>query len=137
MKASKEENTNASQMERYIIAREEAYDQMRKELESQMEICKGKEIELQAENYLVKADLETMTHRAGKNSQQNDNSSSNGNGKRKRMSPGLQKQKELKRKTMAQVLKAFNWKKVHLLRQCWHTFSHVLQRVVVVDLVHY
>ncbi len=101
MKALKEENkklkeeirTHHAQRERYIIAREEAYEKMRKELDSRMEICKEKVIELQAENYLVMADLETMTHRAGKNSQQKDNLNSNGNEKRKRMSPGLQKQK--------------------------------------------
>jgi hypothetical protein len=60
MKALKEENeklkekeeirTHHAQRERYTIAREEAYEQMRKELESQMEIIckgKGKVIELQ------------------------------------------------------------------------------------------
>jgi hypothetical protein len=146
MKALKEENdklkeeirTHHAQRERYIMARDEAYEQMRKELESQMEICKGKVIELQAENYLVlqaenylvKTDLEAMTHRAGKNSQQKDNFNSNENEKRKRMSPGLQKQKELKRKKRTQVLKAFNWKKdtadpVLLAAACgfWDSFS--------------
>ena len=48
----------------YILERDLQYEQMRKELEIQMEVYKGKVIELQIENYLVKADLELITNKA-------------------------------------------------------------------------
>jgi hypothetical protein len=48
----------------YIQVRDVQYEQMRIELEIQMEMYKGKVIELQTENYLVKADLELMTNKA-------------------------------------------------------------------------
>jgi hypothetical protein len=115
----------------YILERDLQYEQMRKELEIQMEVYKGKVIELQIENYLVKADLELMTN---KGDEQEDklkekniiNEDDNG----KRMAPGLQTQKELERKTRSQVLKAFDWKldsadPVLLRAACafWDSFS--------------
>ncbi len=64
----------AQQVEResYVLWRDKAYDDLRnEELELQMELYKGKAIELQTENYIVKAELEVMTNRAeGMNSKE-------------------------------------------------------------------
>ena len=100
-----------AERESYVLMRDKAYVEMRKELELQMELYKGKAIELQTENYIVKAELEVMTNRAeGMNSKEAKQIHSNLKDKRKRMGAGLQKKKELARKTRSQVLKAFNWK---------------------------
>jgi hypothetical protein len=53
-----------AERESYVLRRDKAYDEMRNELELQMELYKGKAIELQTENYIVKAELEVMTNRA-------------------------------------------------------------------------
>ncbi len=83
--------------DRYILERDLQYEQMRKELEMQMEVYKGKVIELQTENYLVKADLELMTNKA---EEQEDKLKEkiiiNEDDKGKRMAPGLQTQKNWK-----------------------------------------
>ena len=120
-----------AERESYVLMRDKAYVEMRKELELQMELYKGKAIELQTENYIVKAELEMMNNRAeGMKSKVADQVPSNIKDKRKRMGAGLQKKKELARKTRSQVLKAFNWKQdtadpVLLAAACafWDAFS--------------
>ncbi len=120
-----------AERESYVLWRDKAYGDMRNELELQMELYKGKAIELQTENYIVKAELEVMTNRAeGMNSKEAKQVHSNLKDKRKRMGVGLQKKKELARKTRSQVLKAFDWKQdtadpVLLAAACafWDSFN--------------
>jgi hypothetical protein len=83
---------------------------MRKGLEAEMNSNKGKVIALRTENMLLKADLELQAMAAAK-SIGNKDALENETEKRKRMEPSLQKDQKAKRKTKAQVLKAFNWSK--------------------------
>jgi hypothetical protein len=102
--------------ESYVLWRYKAYDEMRKELELQMELYKGKAIELQTENYIVKAELEVMTNRAeGMNSKEAKQIHSNLKDKRKRMGAGLQKKKELARKTRSHIVQS-KWQKRRIWR---------------------
>ena len=110
MTALKEENKRLNDVIQANQVEREMNEQMRKELESQMNVCKGKVIKLQTENILLKADLDVVA-RAAAEPIQNENAKDKGNEKQKRMEHGLQKEKELQRKTRAQVLKAFNWTK--------------------------
>jgi hypothetical protein len=89
MTALKEENKRlndviqANQVERemYVAARDRSYEQMVKELESQMNVCKGKVIKLQTENILLKADLDVVA-RAAAEPVQNENAKDKDNEKR-------------------------------------------------------
>jgi hypothetical protein len=78
-----------AERESYVLRRDKAYDEMRNELELQMELYKGKAIELQTENYIVKSELEMMQNRAeGMKSKEAEQVHSNLKDKRKRMGAG-------------------------------------------------
>jgi hypothetical protein len=119
MAVMKEENERSkdellakpAEKEMYVQERETTYQQMRKEMESQMNTCKeGKVIALRTENILLKADLELKASVLEK-SNKKVNFLTKGNEKRKRKESLLQKDKKMQRKTRVQVLKAFNWTK--------------------------
>ncbi len=90
MTASKEENKRLNDAIQANQVEREMNEQMRKELESQMNVCKGKVIKLQTENILLKADLDVVARAAAK-PVQNENAKDKDNEKRKRMEQWLQK----------------------------------------------
>ncbi len=64
MTALKEENKRLNDVIQANQVEREMNEQMRKELESQMNVCKGKVIKLQTENIMLKADLDVVARAA-------------------------------------------------------------------------
>ena len=99
-----------AEREKYVQERETTYQQMRKDLESQMNTFKGKVIALRTENILLQADLEVKISDLEKVNEKV-KCLTTVNEKRKRKELSFLKEQHKQRKTRAQVLKAFNWKK--------------------------
>ena len=96
-----------AEREKYVQERETTYQQMRKELESQMNTFKGKVIALRTENILLQADLEVKISDLEKVNEKV-KFLTTVNEKRKRKELSFLKEKQKQRKTRAQVLNAFN-----------------------------
>jgi hypothetical protein len=87
-----------AEREKYVREQETTYQQMRKELDAQMNTFKGKVIALRTENILLQADLEVKMNDLEKANEEV-KCLTKGNEKRKRKELSLQKEKQKQRKT--------------------------------------